>query len=245
LANQHPPLGVLDDTDYIDTELTLHPGDALFMCSDGVTDALRTDGERVGRTRVAEAVARRVSLHDSPAAVLHAVRSDLLAGGVSMEDDVTMVLVQVPAGEEVVHRIELQPQMASIRRLRGFVDGELAGQGMEEGEAGLLCVASVEAFTNIVRHATGRMEGCPVEVVARRLGSYFELDLVYLGDAYRPPEAVPMAALDTYPEGGFGLHIIEGAADRVDYLHHAGVNTVRLVRMLPTSGLAEVEAPST
>jgi sigma-B regulation protein RsbU (phosphoserine phosphatase) len=233
LANQHPPLGVLDASDYIDSEQTLNPGDALFLCSDGVTDAIRSDGERVGRERVAETVARRVALHESPAAVLHAVRADLLATGVRMDDDVTMVVVQVPRGEEVTHRVELTPQLSSIKPLRAFVDSQLAGQGLEPGAAGLICVASVEAFTNIVRHATGLLEGSPVEVLARRLGPHLELDLVYLGDAFRPPEEPPKITLDTFPEGGFGLHIIHGGADRVDYLHHSGVNTLRLSKQLP------------
>lgn len=233
LANQHPPLGVLDNADYIDSERALSPGDAIFLCSDGVTDALRSDGERVGRARVMEAVARRVSLHESPAAALHAVRCDLLSGSVRMPDDVTMVLVQLPAGEALLHRIELAPELASIRPLRSFVERELAGLGLDAGEAGLLCVACVEAFTNVVRHATGLLDGSPVEVVSRRQGPLFELDLVYVGDAFHPPSDSQMAELDTFPEGGFGLQIILGSADQVDYLHHSGVNTVRLRKNLP------------
>lgn len=233
LANQHPPLGVLDSSDYIDSEQLLKPGDTLFLCSDGVTDAMRSDGQRVGRTRVSESVARRVALHESPAAVLHAVRGDLLASGVRMDDDVTMVVVQVPAGAEAVHRIELPPRLDAIKPLRDFVDRELAGKGLDPGQAGLLCVACVEAFTNVVRHASGLLPGSPIEVVARQLGRHLELDLVYLGDAFRPPDNPPLADLSDFPEGGFGLHIIHGSADRVDYLHHYAINTVRLSKQLP------------
>ena len=229
LANQHPPLGVLDIDDYQEERRPLNAGDSLFLCSDGVTDALLPDGQRVGRERLVSAVTYRVLLHDTPAAAVHSLRRDLLSGGVVTQDDVTMVLVQSRPG---LHRVEVPVRLDSIRAVRRFVAGQAVAAGLDEAAAGLLVVAGVEAFTNVVRHATGGIEGAPLELVARTTAGRFILELVYPGDPYEHEGPPPETDFSDFPEGGFGITIIHGASDEVEYLHDDGVNTVRIVKEL-------------
>ena len=229
LANQHPPLGVLDIDTYHENQRVLDPGDSLFLYSDGITDAVLPGGERVGRQRVTDAVAYRVLLHGTPAAAVHSLRRDLLGGGVVTQDDVTMVLVQSRPG---LHRVELPLVLASIRAVRRFVAAQARAAGVDGAAIGLLEVASVEAFTNIVRHARGLLEGAPLEIVARSADGRFMLDLVYLGEPYAPQGAPAATDFGQYPEGGFGISIILGASDDVEYLHEDGVNTMRLIKQI-------------
>ena len=230
LANQHPPIGVLDEQHYTEETVAFDVGDGLFLCSDGITDALRTDGTRVGRDGVAAAVEKRLRSVAAPAAVLHGVRAGLRAEDVRFTDDVTMLLaVRTPANGAVA-RQELATTLASVPAVRDLVESRARLAGLDEGGASLFAVACVEAFTNIVRHARGRLEGAPTEVFFERLTDRVQVDLVYLGDAYEPPSDPPGVRLDAYPEGGFGLSIMREAADRVEYLHRGGVNTVRLTK---------------
>jgi Stage II sporulation protein E (SpoIIE) len=46
------PLGVLPDSEYVETRLYLHPGDRILMCSDGVVEARAESGELFGFERV-------------------------------------------------------------------------------------------------------------------------------------------------------------------------------------------------
>lgn len=232
LPNQHPPLGVLDHDDYTEDTLALLAGDALFLCSDGVTDALRPDGSRVGRERVVAAVTRRVRRHATPAAVLHSLRRDLLQGGVRLQDDVTMVVVQRDPANAITTRIELPTRVSELRQVRGFVARHTHAAGLEEGACGLLEVACVEAFTNIVRHGEGLLEDAPVELLARREAGQLVIELVHLGDAFTPPVDPPDTDFGVFPEGGFGLEIIRGASDGVEYLHTSGVSTIRMTKRL-------------
>jgi PAS domain S-box-containing protein len=232
LDNQHPPLGVLDAADYRQESCALAPGDALFLCSDGVTDAMRPDGERVGRERVIEAVARRLREHPSPSAVLHALRSELLPEGVRMQDDVTMVVVQRQAAGLHTARVELPLQLRALRQVRGFVVAQASSAGLDEGACGLLEVACVEAFTNIVRHGRGLLQGAPVELLVHRQPDALVIELVHLGEPFQPPAELAETDFGAFPEGGFGLQIIQSASDGVQYLHHAGVNTMRMTKRL-------------
>jgi PAS domain S-box-containing protein len=232
LPNQHPPLGVLDRDDYTEDTLALYAGEALFLCSDGVTDALRPDGTRVGRDRVVAAVARRMRLHATPAAVLHSLRSDLLQGGVRLQDDVTMVVVQREPETATTVRVELPMRVSELRQVRAFVAQHTRAAGLEEGASGLLEVACVEAFTNILRHGKGLLEGAPVELLARREAGQLVIELVHLGEAFTPPAELPDTDFAAFPEGGFGLEIIRGASDGVEYLHTSGVSTIRMTKRL-------------
>ncbi|MCV2368874.1 SpoIIE family protein phosphatase [Roseateles oligotrophus] len=231
LPNQHPPLGVLDAADYMQDTRPLAPGELLFMCSDGVTDAMRADGERVGHERMKAALQRQALLHTSPAAVLHSLRRDLLGPAVSMQDDVTLVVVK-QQDKRSSNRIELPLSMGSLRPLREFVLRQTARAGLDELASGLLEVACVEAFTNVVRHGQQLLADAPAELLARQKDAELQLELVYLGAPFEAPQELTPTDFDAYPEGGFGLAIIRGASDRVDYLHVDGVNTLRLHKRL-------------
>ncbi len=230
LGNQHPPIGVQDRVDYVQQTASFATGDGLFMFSDGIVDAVRPDGERVGRERTAEAVAARLRSHATPAAVVHALRGDLLGEGVRFTDDVTMLLAVRADDAEPAVRHEVPTALASVGIVREMIDRESRQAGLDETAASLFSVACVEAFTNIVRHARGGIAGAPTEVVARRADDALHVDFIHQGDAFAPPAEIVPPSLDGFPEGGFGLTIMREASDRVDYLHDAGVNVIRLTR---------------
>lgn len=227
LSNQHPPMGVLEEKMFMQDELPLHAGEALFLCSDGLADATCLDGERVGRERVNQTVVQVSRDHASPAAALHSLRRAVLHDGVQLNDDVTMVMLMCPAVQPPAYRCELAVEMASLRPLREFVSAQALQAGLAEERTDLLTLACVEVFTNIVRYGKGLLPEAPVECIARRDAKDLVLELVHPGEAFTPKEPVEID-LDSFPEGGFGMTIIRSACDRLDYLHHAGVNTVRM-----------------
>jgi serine phosphatase RsbU (regulator of sigma subunit) len=85
------PVGMFPEFDYEVRELILEPGDTVFACSDGVTDAQDANGNMFGDERL---VALLQQLAGRPAgeivlAVQEAVRS--FAGGQDLPDDVTLL----------------------------------------------------------------------------------------------------------------------------------------------------------
>lgn len=232
LPNQHPPMGILDHCECTQSQLALADDDAVFMCSDGLADAISSNGTRLGRDFVNSSLRRILHQHSTPAVALHVLRRDLLGSTVQLTDDVTMALIMRSPKGSTQARCELSLDLRSIHVLRQFVLQQASQAGVSEADAAMLEVASVEVFTNIVRHGTGLLAGAPVELVVRHGADEFMLDIIHLGDAFVPPQEQAETDFGVFPEGGFGLIIIHNACDRVEYLHKQGVNTVRMTRQL-------------
>jgi sigma-B regulation protein RsbU (phosphoserine phosphatase) len=86
-------LGVVTRADYFNRTLTLDPGDALVLFTDGVTEAENLDGDDLGSQRL---VQRLSKLHGATAKeITSVIESEVLAhiGDATVADDVTLVVV--------------------------------------------------------------------------------------------------------------------------------------------------------
>jgi anti-sigma regulatory factor (Ser/Thr protein kinase) len=217
-------MGVLIDARFDQGEVAIGRGDVLLVHSDGVTDAMAPDGERIGREALITMLAVKARRHATAAGTLHALRRDLLKRA-SLNDDLTILLARVGDCETYM---DAARSLTEIARVRKFVSAAAALAGVEDEVAGLFCVAVVEAFTNIVRHAVDMPVGASIGLRARLDRGMLEIALESLGAAYEPPQTVPETQYDEFPEGGMGLEIMQRACDLVDYAHIDGVNLTRL-----------------
>lgn len=94
-ATWNLPLGVLADTVYTQRDICVRSGDRLFLYTDGLTEAPRSDGERFGEERL------RAVLDSSAAADLRGVKEAVLdtaldfSGGRFVHDDVTLIALEI------------------------------------------------------------------------------------------------------------------------------------------------------
>ena len=86
--------GAMPQAKYTDYTLVLSPGDALFVYTDGVTEANNTAGEMYGMDRLEKALSRVSS--QTPKEILQHVRADVdaFANGAEPSDDLTMLCLQ-------------------------------------------------------------------------------------------------------------------------------------------------------
>ncbi len=87
------PLGTIAEVTYTEREILLHPGDTLFLYTDGLTEAWR-DGQEYGVGRAAASLRR--AIHLSPHELLASCSDDLdrFVGNAPHGDDLTMVAVR-------------------------------------------------------------------------------------------------------------------------------------------------------
>ncbi|MEO5922652.1 MAG: GAF domain-containing SpoIIE family protein phosphatase [Bryobacteraceae bacterium] len=90
------PIGLLEDIDYEELEVTLEPGDVVLLYSDGVEDQVNAKGEEFGRSRVLKLLKKHHA--DTPKDVANAVIAELdeYRGGTAISDDQSVIVLRVP-----------------------------------------------------------------------------------------------------------------------------------------------------
>ncbi len=94
------PLGIMEDSEYQQTEIQLEPGDVVILYSDGVTDA-RSPGEELYDSQSNHRLIKRVAqTSGGPVAVGKAILQDIreFSAGHSQADDITLVCLGPTAG---------------------------------------------------------------------------------------------------------------------------------------------------
>lgn len=116
---------------YKAAELTLRPGDVLYVYTDGVTEAQNLSGELFGEDRLLESVNRARS--GSVEELCDAVRADAtaFAGEAEQFDDMTMLAVRVNYLEGP-EKIWIQPDDGSAERIGEFVEKGLGRMKVPE-----------------------------------------------------------------------------------------------------------------
>lgn len=89
------PIGLLEDREYEEVELTLHPGDRIVFYSDGVEDQLNESGQDFSRERLVRLIEKRGA--EAPQAIADACIAalDQYRDGTPITDDQTVVVIQV------------------------------------------------------------------------------------------------------------------------------------------------------
>lgn len=89
------PIGLLEDRDYDEIELTLEPGDTVLLNSDGVEDQANTANEDFSRSRVSRLLKKYGA--EAPKAIADAIIGaiDEFRGATSIGDDQSVVVLRV------------------------------------------------------------------------------------------------------------------------------------------------------
>jgi serine phosphatase RsbU (regulator of sigma subunit) len=89
------PLGILDETDYQETQIRLEPGDRVVFYTDGIVEAMNANREIFGFDRVLEIVQKEKA--SSADALLHKILEQVkeFAGNAIQHDDITVISVSV------------------------------------------------------------------------------------------------------------------------------------------------------
>jgi serine phosphatase RsbU (regulator of sigma subunit) len=93
LVSRGVPFGMFRDTSYADVPFRMHPGDVLFVYSDGLTEAENAEGDMFGEERVIEILRREAAggSRDLGRAVLREVEA--FTRGAIPNDDLTFLAI--------------------------------------------------------------------------------------------------------------------------------------------------------
>ena len=222
------PLGVVRGFPYVEQETDLHFDDALFLYTDGLTEAENREHELFGEARMEEALHGRKSATDHLKNMQRRVAA--FVGDAPQSDDLTMLFIHF-LGTKKTRRLTLDNDIRQVSRLTGFVDGILAEYHLDSGLSTRINLALEEAVTNVIMYAyppetAGRMD---LEAVREEGGLKFTL--TDSGKAFDPtaaPEADLSASVENRPVGGLGIHLVRTIMDRVSYRREDGKNVLTM-----------------
>ena len=240
LMGDNLPIGVVPEEVYVQTRLSVGPGDALLVFSDGLTEARNAQGEEFGMERLCGLFEAGSVADLPPATVLHAVRGELrrFTGGVPTQDDTTAFMVELhqrrrPSPRRIEQRVQpfvfmLPWSLDALATLRRQI--EESARVLPEADASALLLASFEAATNILRHAPLMVGDATLACRITSEDQALVVELIYPSEAFTPPANV-QPDLSGESESGFGLYIIEQSVDSVAYgSPMPGIASIRLVK---------------
>lgn len=238
MAKSGPMMAYLDSVDYKPLSLTLKPGDALFLYTDGVTEALDGKDELFGEERLSETLGTVAS--NAPDAICRHVRVAVaaFAAGAPQADDITVLAIERLEPPHSFSR-SFPPAQSGIADASAYLDGCLAALPQDDAEMfapamPALHVILDEIASNIVKHSGA--SGFQVDVTFNHAAGTAKLLFVDDGKPYDPlthedPDTTLSA--EERPIGGLGLLMVKKMSDSLSYKREHNRNVFWAEKAMP------------
>ncbi len=218
-------LGEIEHLNYRTGQLTLEPGDEIYLYTDGVTEATDAQLQLYGNDRLLAAMKSAEGLSAQEVCRLVKADVDRFAGDAPQFDDITMLHLRLLPRD----KITVKPEMDSVERVLGFVEDTLRKAGTPEKILVKMNIVTDEIFSNIVRYSGAAQASVEVAVADGEARLIFTDD----GRPYDPtqkPDPDTTAPAEEREIGGMGIFIVKKFMDRVDYLCRDGRNILTLTK---------------
>lgn len=221
------PLGLFFGEEYDDVEVGMKEGDAVFLYTDGVNEAVNESGEFFGTERLEAVLSEFAGTpeKDYVKAVEASVRA--FVGAAQQNDDITMLSLLACGNADLELGYDIR-EFSAIRE-------KIFSSGLPNQVLMDLCVAAEECFVNICSYA---FDGAAPE--GERIFFHFEYSNKVImrfsdgGRCFDPRSDLPDTEeydIDT-AVGGLGRLIAFTAADSVDYEYRDGRNILTIVKSI-------------
>ncbi len=225
LTGANMPIGFVENERFERRQVALTHNDVLVLYSDGVTDARNPDGETFGLARLKKLVAQHhtLSAHD----LVEKIHIDLskFTVGQGMVDDFTCVVLKLldhQAADRNVderHTLEIPGDLDKLPLVRCFIANlcqQACGAPCAQELLAPVNVAVTEVVSNIVTHVFAGNPQHTIRLEGQMMNDRFAIDIYYWGPGFEPGN-VCEPDINSLPEHGMGLYIIQKSMDDVSY----------------------------
>ena len=228
------PLGVVDGMKYKGQETVLKYDDAIFLYTDGITEAENNAHELFGEERMMSVLHTRRSAEDQVASVVDAV--DAFAKDAPQSDDRTLLFIHyLGEGNTEQRNIVLHNDIRQIPQLARFVETIAADKKLDQSLTMGLNLALEEAVTNVILYAYPEGADGLVDVEAVLNPDQLTFIISDGGRAFDPtsvPEADVSSPVEERPVGGLGIHLVRQIMDSVSYARRDGQNYLTMTKII-------------
>jgi sigma-B regulation protein RsbU (phosphoserine phosphatase) len=225
-----PAVATMEGIRFREHPFELHPGDRLFVYTDGVPEATDAEERLLGTDRMLEAL--NADAEAAPDVLLGNVRRaiDGFVGEAPQFDDITMLALAYNGPEK--KELTLEASADNLERALAFADAELEAAGCSAKTKMQIDVAVDEIFVNIANYAYAPDTGS-VTVRAETLSDPKRIRITFAdgGVPYdplsRPDPDVTLSAAER-SIGGLGIYLVKKAMDEGRYEYRDGHNILTL-----------------
>lgn len=207
-------LAGMDMTRYKKHELSLTPGDVLFLYTDGVTEAADHEDALYGEERLCAALPQAGK---DPTEICQAVHRDVtvFVNGAEQSDDITMLCVRWNEKEKTAD-FSARPEKDSIEKASAFLEETLEKWEVPVKLSNRAQIAIDEVYSNIVYYSKAELARITVSFDGDNLTLLFEDD----GKPYDPLSAKEpdvTVPLEKREAGGLGIFMVKKLAAEMTY----------------------------
>ena len=219
-------------------ELTLYPGDRLFLYTDGVPEATNADNKLYGEDRLVDFMNRNSAL--AADALLPGLKANIdeFVGDAPQFDDITMLMLDYKSykgGERMTNKT-FKASTDALSDVLGFVDEMLEKYDCPMKIQTAVCVAIEEVFVNVARYAYGDGEGDVKFGIgyneAERTVTFRMADKGVPFDPLKKPDPDITLSAEDREIGGLGIFITKKTMNSVEYAYEDGENILTMTKKI-------------
>ena len=221
-------LGVEMNAQYTANELTLLPGDTLFLYTDGLTEAENIRKELFGERRALEtaAISGTLTASEQMERMQQAVHT--FVDGAEQSDDLTMLVIRFMGNDNTLC---MSNDIEELNKLEPFLNGIFEREHLDMSMLPQIDLALEEAVTNIIMYAYPEGEKGTAELTVEVADGQISATLIDSGTPFNPlqqQEANLDVSLEERKIGGLGIHLIKEIMDVVEYAYEDGRNVLKM-----------------
>ena len=237
-AKPHLPIGLFDDFNYEMQSMFMQPGSALFLYTDGLTEARNAKGKFLGRTKVLQIINKYAST--SPKQLVETVISQWkqFVGATEQSDDLTLLaLCYTPSEEKDVlsQGLTLHNDVKEVELLGTFMKQVAESLSLDKSLTGKLRLAVEEAVVNVMEYAYPNGIRGEVNIRATSDGHRLNFIITDSGTPFNPTEVSETdttLSAEERPVGGLGILLVRELMDSINYERIDGKNVLTLSKRI-------------
>ena len=222
------PLGIMGGMDFQEQEMTFRYDDALFLYTDGLTEAENAAHELFGEDRMASALHGRKSAQGHLDTIKQKVAD--FVGDAPQSDDLTLLFIHyVPSSRRLV----LHNRIDQVSLLPSFIDDAVKASKLNPELTDSLNLALEEAVVNVINYAYPQGTDGEVVIDSAPTDTALTFTITDSGKLFDPTarEDVDInASVEDRPIGGLGIHLVRQIMDDVRYERRGEKNVLILTK---------------
>ena len=217
-------------------ELTLNPGDRLFLYTDGVPEATNAENKLYGEDRLLTFMNQNASVEATELLPALKANIDEFVGEAPQFDDITMLMLDYKpkkGGERMICKT-FPAKTESLSDVLGFVDQMLDSVACPMKIQRAVCVAIEEVFVNVAHYAYGEGQGDMSLGIGfdeeSRAITFRMTDKGVPFDPLQKPDPDITLSAEEREVGGLGIFIAKKTMDSISYAYENGENILTMIK---------------